>query len=79
MYLPDVESHVVVGPHAAVIDQTREFALPIAQIMHLLAFEPDRTMHLDRLGQAMIRHQQGYAAGRRLANQGSAEASTTHG
>ena len=55
MYLPAVESHPAAGSRAAMFAQLRAAGLPIPQIQHLFAFKPDRTDHLARFTQAVMR------------------------
>lgn len=55
MFLPDVESHEPAGPHARPIAELRAAGRPVPQIMHLFAFKPDRTGHLARFTQGVMR------------------------
>jgi len=55
MYLPDVENHEAAEPHATVFSQMRAAGIPIPQILHLFAFKPDRTQHLSRFTQGVMR------------------------
>ena len=55
MYLKDVETHDGTGERADTIRQMRAAGIPIPQIMHLFAFKPDRTDHLARFTQGVMR------------------------
>lgn len=55
MFLPEVENAEPKGPYAAAIHGMREAGLPIPQIMHLFAYKPDRTDHLSRFTQGVMR------------------------
>jgi alkylhydroperoxidase family enzyme len=55
MYLPGVEAHDGAGPWADGIRQARGAGQPIPQIWHLFAFKPDRTDHLARFTQGVMR------------------------
>lgn len=55
MYLPAVENHKAAEPHATVFSQMREARIPIPQILHLFAFKPERTKHLERFTQVVMR------------------------
>ena len=55
MYLQDVERHPGGGPWAPAIEGMRAAGLDVPQIMHLFAFEPDRTEHLARFTQGVMR------------------------
>lgn len=55
MYLPDVESCEATGPRAEVIRRLRTAGATVPQIMHLFAFKPDRTGHLERFTQGVMR------------------------
>ena len=55
MYLHDVESHPAAEPYATRFRMMREAGLPIPQIQHLFAFKPDRTEHLSRFTQGVMR------------------------
>lgn len=55
MYLPEVEGHEDPGPRGDVIRKIREAGFPVPQIMHLFAFKPDRTDHLSRFTQGVMR------------------------
>ncbi len=55
MYLPAVENYEASEPHATVFSQMRAAGIPIPQILHLFAFKPDRTDHLSRFTQGVMR------------------------
>lgn len=55
MYLPDVEAAEPRGPHGNQIRGMREAGVPVPQILHLFAFKPDRTEHLARFTQGVMR------------------------
>lgn len=55
MYLRDVESHPATGKRGETFAMMRGAGIPIPQIMHLFAFKPDRTDHLSRFTQGVMR------------------------
>ena len=55
MFLPEVEHAVPRGQYAPAIAEFRAAGLPIPQIMHLFAYKPDRTGHLARFTQGVMR------------------------
>jgi alkylhydroperoxidase family enzyme len=55
MFLPEVEQYAGSGPWADGIRQMRDAGLPVPQIMHLFAFKMDRTEHLARFTQGVMR------------------------
>jgi alkylhydroperoxidase family enzyme len=55
MYLPEVEGAEPQGRYAGVIAAIKAAGAPVPQIMHLFAFKPDRTEHLSRFTQAVMR------------------------
>jgi alkylhydroperoxidase family enzyme len=55
MYLHEVERHEATGARGAAMAQMRSMGVPIPQIMHLFAFKPDRTDHLSRFTQGVMR------------------------
>lgn len=55
MYLRDVESHQAPGPQGEAINQMRAMGIPVPQILHLFAYKPDRTDHLSRFTQGVMR------------------------
>ena len=55
MYLPEVESHEDPGAHGDAIRSLRAGGLPVPQILHLFAYKPDRTEHLARFTQGVMR------------------------
>ena len=65
MHLPEVERHQGSGPWAQAIDRMRAAALDVPQIMHLFAFKPDRTEHLARFTQGVMRGPSPLPAGQR--------------
>jgi alkylhydroperoxidase family enzyme len=55
MLLKDVENAPGGGSHAEAIQFLRANGLPVPQILHLFAFRPDRTDHLARFTQEVMR------------------------
>lgn len=55
MFLPVVEHAPPKGAYADSIERVRAAGFPVPQIMHLFAFKPDRTDHLSRFTQAVMR------------------------
>ncbi|NUQ21811.1 MAG: peroxidase [Gemmatimonadaceae bacterium] len=55
MFLPAVEHASPRGPYAEPITEMRSAGIPVPQIMHLFAFKPDRTDHLSRFTQGVMR------------------------
>ena len=55
MFLPAVERAEPRGPFAATIAELRAAGLPVPQIMHLFAYKPERTEHLARFTQEVMR------------------------
>jgi alkylhydroperoxidase family enzyme len=55
MFLPAVEHAEPRGPYAPTIQGLRTVGLPVPQIMHLFAYKPDRTEHLARFTQGVMR------------------------
>jgi alkylhydroperoxidase family enzyme len=55
MYLHDVEAHEDTGTRGAMIREIRTAGFPVPQIMHLFAFKPERTDHLSRFTQDVMR------------------------
>jgi len=55
MYLPDVERAAPAGERAEVLADLRERGLPVPPIFHLFAFKSDRTEHLMRFTQGVMR------------------------
>ena len=55
MFLKEVESHKGGGARGAAIEQMRAAGIPVPQIMHLFAFKPERTQHLERFTQEVMR------------------------
>ncbi len=54
MYLPDVEK-AAAGPNASAIREIEAAGMPVPQIMRLFAYKPDRTIHLARFMQGLMR------------------------
>jgi alkylhydroperoxidase family enzyme len=65
MYLPEVEQHEGSGPWVQAIERMRAAGLDVPQIMHLFAFKPDRTEHLARFTQGVMRGSSPLSAGKR--------------
>lgn len=65
MYLPEVEAHQATGSRGATIEGIRSAGFPVPQIMHLFAFKPDRTDHLSRFTQEVMRGPSPLSAGQR--------------
>ena len=65
MFLPDVEHATPRGPYAEPIGKMQAAGLPVPQIMHLFAFKPDRTDHLSRFTQGVMRGPSPLAPGMR--------------
>jgi alkylhydroperoxidase family enzyme len=55
MYLPEVERHQDPGPRGEAIRGMVSRGLPVPQILHLFAFKPDRTDHLSRFTEGVMR------------------------
>ena len=55
MYLPDVERFEGTGPRAQTIKHLQAIGAEVPQIMHLFEFRPDRTDHLARFTQGVMR------------------------
>jgi hypothetical protein len=55
MFLKSVESHDAPEPFASVFSGMRSAGIPIPQILHLFAFKPDRTDHLSKFTQGVMR------------------------
>jgi hypothetical protein len=65
MYLPEVEKHPGSGPWAEAIERMRSAGLDVPQIMHLFAYKTDRTEHLARFTQGVMRGPSPLAPGMR--------------
>src|SRR5258707_54879 len=65
MFLKDVENAPGSGGHARAIEQRRAAGLPVAQILHMFAFKPDRTDPLAQFAQAVMRGPSPLSAGER--------------
>ncbi len=55
MYLKAVEAHQATGARGAAIERMRAAGAPVPQIQHLFAFKPERTDHLARFTQEVMR------------------------
>jgi alkylhydroperoxidase family enzyme len=55
MYLHDVEAHEATGARGEAMARMRAAGMPIPQIQHLFAFKPERTDHLSRFTQGVMR------------------------
>jgi alkylhydroperoxidase family enzyme len=55
MFLHSVEEHQAAEPHATSFSQMRAAGVPIPQILHLFAYKPERTDHLARFTQEVMR------------------------
>jgi len=55
MFLPEVEQAEPQGHYAPAIEGLRAAGLPVPQIMHLFSYKPDRTQHLARFTQGVMR------------------------
>jgi uncharacterized peroxidase-related enzyme len=56
MYLPQVENNPdAAGAYVPLIGSLRASGLPVPQIMHLFAFKPEATQHLQHFTQAVMR------------------------
>jgi len=55
MYLREVEAHEATGTRGAMMNAIRAAGHPVPQIMHLFAFKPQRTDHLSRFTQDVMR------------------------
>ena len=55
MYLSDVETYAPPGKRGEGLAQMRAAGIPIPQILHLFAFKPQRTDHLARFTQEVMR------------------------
>ena len=55
MYLKDVEAHESTHVRGETIRQMKAAGIPVPQIQYLFAFKPDRTTHLERFTQMVMR------------------------
>ena len=55
MYLQEVETFPAAGARGEMFARLRAEGLPIPQIQHLFAFKPERTDHLARFTQEVMR------------------------
>ncbi|HXG36978.1 MAG TPA: peroxidase [Dehalococcoidia bacterium] len=63
MYLREVEEHQGLGRYAEMIKQMKGQGMPVPQLWHLFAYKPDRTDHLARFTQAVMRGPSPLSAG----------------
>jgi alkylhydroperoxidase family enzyme len=63
MYLPSVEQAPPEGAYAEPIAALRTAGMPVPQIMHLFAYKPDRTDHLSRFSEGVMRGPSPLSAG----------------
>src|SRR5262245_46098496 len=66
MYLPDVEAHEDSGARGEAIRAMKSLGVPVPQIMHIFAFKTDRTDHLDRFTQGVMRGPSPLTPGQRV-------------
>lgn len=55
MYLHDVENNPAGGMFAQMIQQAKANGMPVPQIRYLFAYKPERTDHLARFTQGVMR------------------------
>jgi uncharacterized peroxidase-related enzyme len=55
MFLSGVENFAAAEPYASMFNGMRGAGIPIPQIMHLIAFKPGRTRHLNQFTQDVMR------------------------
>lgn len=55
MFLSEVEAHEDPGARGDIIRKLKAEGFPVPQIMHLFAYKPDRTEHLSRFTQEVMR------------------------
>ncbi len=65
MFLKDIESSAGTGGHAASLQRIRSAGLPVPQILHMFAFNGQRTDHLMRFTQDVMRGPSPLTAGER--------------
>jgi hypothetical protein len=65
MFLPGVERLDAPGPTGERIRAMRAAGAAVPQILHLIAFRPERTIHLARLSQEVMRGPSPLSAGTR--------------
>ena len=65
MFLAGVETHQDQGPHGEAIRQIKAAGMPVPQIMHLFAFKPERTGHLARFTEGVMRGPSPLSSGQR--------------
>lgn len=65
MYLHDVEHHEPDGMFGKLIQQAQANGMPVPQIRYLFAYKPERTDHLARFTQSVMRGESLLSAGMR--------------
>ena len=65
MYLREVEAYDDGGERGEAIRQMKAANVPVPQIQYLFAFKPERTDHLSRFTQAVMRGPSPLTAGQR--------------
>lgn len=65
MFLPEVEAHRDEGVRGDTIRALADAGLPVPQIMHLFAYRTDRTDHLARFTQGVMRGPSPLSPGKR--------------
>lgn len=55
MYLRDVENKPPAPAHARIIDSIKASGAEVPQILHLFAYKPEMTEHLERFSHAVMR------------------------
>ena len=65
MYLRDVEDYDAQGEPGEAIRQMRAADIPVPQILHLFAFKSERTEHLSKFTQGVMRGSSPLSAGLR--------------
>lgn len=65
MHLPGIEHHEDPGPTGERIRHMRQAGVTVPQILHLIAFRPERTAHLGRFSQEVMRGPSPLSAGTR--------------
>lgn len=65
MFLEEVERHRAPGPRGRTIRELRASGMPVPGIMHLFAFRPGRTGHLERFTQEVMRGPSDLSPGKR--------------
>ena len=65
MYLPEVEAADTATPYGDRIRNAKAQGEPVSQILHLLGYRFDRTQHLIRFAQGVMRGDSPLSAGQR--------------